>query len=134
MPRHKPQKGNLIDNIVERMNLKTVKDSITGCWLWMGGNTRGHGKIRFNYCKEMVHRISAHLYLGYDLDSSLQVNHKRECPNKNCWNPDHLYIGTQKENRSDYLNKLKQTRIKDLNEQRAKENGQETSNEPTKID
>lgn len=48
------------------------------------------------------HRVSAILLLELNvLDESLQANHKPECPNRNCWNPEHLYIGTAQDNAND---------------------------------
>lgn len=48
-------------------------------------------------------RVSAHVFLGLDLDDrKLQANHKPCCPHQDCWNPEHLYIGTQMENVKDF--------------------------------
>jgi hypothetical protein len=88
--------------IIIRLNDKTIKDSESGCWLWMGGNDgcKGYGKIRYKSTKISVHRISAHLFLNFDLaDTEALICHK--CINKNCWNPDHLYIGDRLTNAQD---------------------------------
>jgi hypothetical protein len=92
-----------IDNVELYLRSRTIVDPLTNCWLYQGTPTgkKGHCQIQFNYNPEYIHRISAHLHLNYDLNSNLQVNHKRECPNGNCWNPEHLYIGTQAENMDD---------------------------------
>lgn len=92
--------------ILVRLNDKTIKDEKTGCWLWKGGNDgwKNYGSIRFNGIKTKVHRVSAHLYHGLNLqDKNLQALHKLNCPNKNCWNPEHLYIGTHSDNVSDMV-------------------------------
>lgn len=92
-------------SIIDRLNEKTVIDD-NGCWIWTGGNDghHGYGKIRFNGKKERINRVSACLFLGLDLnDNTVQALHKQICPNKKCWNPDHLYIGTRKDNAKDAL-------------------------------
>lgn len=77
----------------------TVKD---GCWLYNGTRTREYGIYIKKPIREYVHRISAHVFLNLDLsDKENQANHKQECPNRNCWCPDHLYVGTQKQNIDD---------------------------------
>ena len=49
-----------------------------------------------------VHRISAKLYLNYDLnDKEHDVLHNLTCFHKNCWNPEHLHIGTHADNMRD---------------------------------
>ena len=50
-----------------------------------------------------VHRLSAWIWLDYDFNENLNVLHK--CDNPPCWNPDHLYKGTQSENRRDSIRK-----------------------------
>lgn len=100
---------NTISNIREKLQEKTIIDTVSGCWLWTGAkyNTYGHGQINFNYSHVSVHRLSAFLYLGLiDIDDlSLQVNHKVICKHPNCWNPDHLYLGSQLDNVRDTIEK-----------------------------
>jgi hypothetical protein len=72
------------------------------CWLWTGAvDEKGYGKIFYQGNPVLVHRLSAHLFLGMNLYSNIQALHKIICRNKNCWNPDHLYLGTNQENRRD---------------------------------
>ena len=46
-----------------------------------------------------AHRVAAHVWKGFDLNSKLVVCHT--CDNPKCINPDHLFIGTQKDNMQD---------------------------------
>lgn len=93
------------EKILEKLKAKTTIDSETGCWLWNGGKNHagGHGIYRpIPNQKYYVHRLSAYIHLDYDLlRKDLQVLHKRDCPNKNCWNPEHLYLGTLQDNIED---------------------------------
>lgn len=87
--------------ILDRLERKKVltKD---GCWLFIGSHSRGGqgpGQIRYLGKLVSIPRLSAHLSLGLDLsDAKQQANHKQVCPDSNCWNPDHLYVGTQQDN------------------------------------
>lgn len=93
------------EEIIKRLLERTTFDDITGCLLYNGGkNTNGHCQIRVNGIFKLIHRISASIYLGFDIEDKLfQINHKPECPNKNCWNYNHLYIGTQSDNIQDAI-------------------------------
>lgn len=96
---------NIVDKIkadlIERLKRKTIYND-SGCWLYTGALTEGYGTIKILKRVYLVHRISASLYHNLNLDdSSIQANHTVNCVNKNCWNPEHLYVGTQWENGQD---------------------------------
>jgi len=89
-------------SILERLRAKT--EYIGECWLYRGAHDdKGYGRIRFEGKKRHVNRVSCYLFHGLDLlDETLHALHKwRICPNKSCWNPEHLYIGTNKDNVKD---------------------------------
>jgi len=96
---------NTIDNIKEVLNKYSIIDPVTNCWLWVGTrNKKGYGHVRFNGRLVGVHRLSMHLHFGFDLSEQLnyiQVLHQLNCPNKNCWNPNHLYYGSHQDNMDD---------------------------------
>ncbi len=50
-----------------------------------------------------THRLSAWLWLGFDLERHLLVLHK--CDKPRCFSPAHLFIGTQSRNMLDMLDK-----------------------------
>jgi hypothetical protein len=50
-----------------------------------------------------VHRLSAVIHLGLDTESGLYVLHI--CDVRGCFNPDHLFLGTQKQNMQDAARK-----------------------------
>jgi hypothetical protein len=72
-------------------------------WLWMGSvHKKGYGQIYFGGKTERIHRVSAYLFLDFDLNNEkYQVNHIVGCHQKNCWNPEHLYVGTAADNTND---------------------------------
>lgn len=91
-----------LKKIEERIKKKTTTDSVTQCWLFTGYlSSYGYGRITVNWVNYYVHTVSAIVYLNFDPYTGLQVNHK--CSNKNCWNPEHLYVGTQMENVHDSM-------------------------------
>lgn len=89
------------ERIIKRLFRKTVVNADTGCWEWKGSCTSsGYGRAGFGYKDYSVHRLSAYLFLGLDLDDTdLRACHK--CDNKICWNWSHLFVGTQKDNIQD---------------------------------
>ncbi len=88
--------------ILSKVKAKTIVDLITNCWLYTGAITDGYGMVYYLGASTGIHRISAHLYLSMPYhDKQKNALHKPECKNRNCWNPDHLYIGTISDNNID---------------------------------
>lgn len=71
-------------------------------WIWIGSNNGKYGQIRYKKRLEFVHRMSAIAWLKWNGITG-QVNHK--CGKTLCFNPEHLYIGTQSQNLSEAYEK-----------------------------
>jgi len=74
----------------------------TECWEWTGCTNRGYGEIRFRRRQQKTHRVSWILHFG-EITNELCVLHK--CDNPTCVRPDHLFLGTRKDNHADGVNK-----------------------------
>lgn len=74
-----------------------------GCWEWAGSvNEHGYGGLRVNSRLIKAHRFAWELTYG-PIPEGMAVCHK--CDNPPCCNPDHLFLGSQRENAADKLAK-----------------------------
>lgn len=82
-----------------------------GCMIWMGviGNC-GYGQF-FLLNKKAIrpHRLSYKYFKG-EFNENLFICHT--CDNKKCVAPDHLFVGTPKENMTDMINKKRDIKAK----------------------
>jgi hypothetical protein len=83
--------------------LSHVSKTESGCWLWLGA-TRGdqYGACKFRKKAEGVHRVSWILHFG-EIPAGKVVMHT--CDVRLCVNPEHLRLGTSKENWEDAVKK-----------------------------
>ncbi|MGR7993860.1 HNH endonuclease signature motif containing protein [Xanthobacter sp. ZOL 2024] len=73
-----------------------VVDKATGCWLWVGHKyPNGYGAIKSFGRTISAHRFAYELYKG-PIPEGMEILHS--CDVKNCVNPDHLRVGTHREN------------------------------------
>ena len=83
------------------------KQSDEDCWIWKGQIlSNGYGRISLGSKKdgaEGAHRVSWRIANKQDIPEGMFVMHK--CDNPSCVNPNHLTIGTPKENTQDMIAK-----------------------------
>lgn len=79
------------------------------CWPWEGAlNEDGYGNFREGRTSVLAHRYSWELAHGSP--GEMYVLHK--CDNPRCVNPQHLFLGTQKDNVKDMMTKGRDTRLR----------------------
>ena len=88
----------------ERFWKKVDKKSTEKCWLWKSSHmVSGYGAFAYKGVMKNAHRIAWILTNGEIGSSQIHVCHK--CDVKLCVNPNHLFLGTAKDNIQDAMTK-----------------------------
>jgi hypothetical protein len=86
----------LVWHLMSKCKISKKPDS---CWIWKGGKySSGYGYFTYLGDKYMIHRLMYELWYG-EIPKGLIIRHM--CNNPECCFPEHLKIGTQKENMAD---------------------------------
>src|SRR3982750_3846437 len=98
-------------DIYERFHSKYSINKETECWEWNERlNKDGYGWFSNKDGRLLgAHKMSYVLFVSEETNG-LYVCHK--CDNRKCVNPEHLFLGTQKQNMDDMYNKCKRIRAK----------------------
>lgn len=79
---------------------------LDGCWYWTGGLCCGYGIVSIDDKSRRAHRVSFQIYKGIDPQNKFVCH---TCDHPSCINPDHLFLGTAKDNSQDMARKLRHT-------------------------
>lgn len=95
------------ETITKRLYGNIQKDETTDCWVWLGSkNQKGYGRLHLRENGKRIqlatHRLSYTLEYGTDPNELLVCHH---CDNPSCINPEHLFLGTIKDNNNDAFKK-----------------------------
>ncbi|WP_082903520.1 HNH endonuclease [Devosia elaeis] len=87
----------------ERLWSASIPEPNSGCWIWLQSvNHRGYGQVQFRGKKAKAHRASWMANVGPIPDGQMVLH---RCDNRSCINPDHLFLGSAKDNTDDMVRK-----------------------------
>jgi hypothetical protein len=84
---------------IEEVKNKNVK-VYGACWVWQGARNGRYGWVSFRGIRDRAHRIFYRAFRG-PIPKDTYVCHK--CDRPTCVNPNHLFLGTQKDNMRDMV-------------------------------
>lgn len=86
-------------SVRERFEKYVIRHGENECWGWAASKQfRGYGQLHYKTGMVTAHRISYELFVG-PIPKGMHVLH--HCDNRECTNPAHLFLGTQKDNMDD---------------------------------
>lgn len=87
----------------------SLSPGANGCWLWTGYRNRdGYGRLKVARRMTLAHRLSYALVHGPIPSGKLVCHH---CDTPACARPDHLFLGTDRDNAADKIRKGRQFTI-----------------------
>jgi len=105
----KPHHPDYDAHVLAHIKAKVVIDPVKGCWLWQGFvhpmtptkhgfSVGGYGTVGYRGRSRPVHRVVWTILKGAP-PKKMDVCH--ECDVRHCCNPDHLWLGTRRQNMQD---------------------------------
>ncbi|WP_116364397.1 HNH endonuclease signature motif containing protein [Parahaliea mediterranea] len=92
-----------MSDVAERIRELSTTIPETSCIWWIGSNhSTGYGGVWLNGKVRGAHRVVYELEHG-PIPDGFVVRHK--CDNRKCINPDHLELGTHRDNANDCINR-----------------------------
>lgn len=88
-----------MEALKEKLKDNVLIEATTGCWLWqMSCNRNGYGQLGWDGKTKNVHRLAYTAFIG-EIPKGYLVRHT--CDTPQCCNPEHLLVGTTKDNIND---------------------------------
>ena len=82
--------------------IKQRTKKVVDCWIWQGSNNGRYGTMGKRGVRHFAHRFSYSVFIG-KIPPRMKVCHT--CDTPLCCNPEHLFLGTQRDNIVDAYNK-----------------------------
>jgi hypothetical protein len=97
---------NLDPEALARFWAKVDIKDIDSCWLWTASlNSKGYGSFAVRGSGVSAHKISWALAKNDGVLSDAKSHVMHSCDTRSCVNPNHLSLGTPKDNARDAINK-----------------------------
>lgn len=88
---------------IDQFHYKFIRLS-NGCWEWKQCSSRnGYGGACLFGKPDYAHRVSWILFNRRNIPKGMMVRHKCKVPYRRCVNPEHLELGTAKQNTADMM-------------------------------
>lgn len=90
-------------------NGEIKREGLSSCWKWLKSKSSGgYGQFSYQKIKWNAHRYSWWFHNGCpDLEELKGMHIMHECDNPECCNPEHLTLGTPKDNAIEAIQRIK---------------------------